>query len=95
MSFVRAPFAEMVVPGHPSHQTTSVALGHTGQHLYVSGVFIVVLELALVLENLLPILVVVVWLPASARGVGDRLVAAFSVTCILSGKDTSAGVVKH
>ncbi|GFS00484.1 hypothetical protein ElyMa_006400000, partial [Elysia marginata] len=57
---------------------------HTGQQLHVSGVFIILLEIVLVVENLFPILVVALWLPPPARGVGDRLVAAFSVTCILS-----------
>ncbi|CAG5129228.1 unnamed protein product [Candidula unifasciata] len=74
----------MGVQGQPSSQTNNLMQAHSGQQLHVSGVFIVILELALVVENLLPILVVVVWLPAPARGVSDRLVAAFSITCILS-----------
>ncbi|XP_005094761.1 uncharacterized protein LOC101845764 isoform X2 [Aplysia californica] len=57
---------------------------HPGQQLHVSGVFIIVLEVALVVENLMPVLVVILWLPARAKGVSDRLVAALSVTCILS-----------
>ncbi|CAL1526742.1 unnamed protein product [Lymnaea stagnalis] len=83
MSFLHLPMTDMLLSGE-SNQPSGLVLGHSGQQLHVSGVFIILLELALVLENLLPILVVVVWLPVKARGVGDRLVAAFSVTCILS-----------
>ncbi len=56
-----------------------------GQQLHVSGVFIIVLEVALVVENVLPVLVVLLWLPARARSVSDTLIVAFSITCILSG----------
>ncbi|RUS80903.1 hypothetical protein EGW08_011339 [Elysia chlorotica] len=69
----------------PRHgQGDGLATDHTGQQFHVSGVFIILLELVLVVENLFPILVVALWLPPTARGVGDRLVAAFSLTCILS-----------
>ncbi|KAK0070478.1 hypothetical protein Bpfe_000461 [Biomphalaria pfeifferi] len=64
-------------------QTVGLTADHqTGQQLHVSGVFIVLLELALILENLLPVYVVLLWLPN--RAVSDRLVAAFSIVCILS-----------
>ncbi|KAH9488036.1 hypothetical protein Btru_066751 [Bulinus truncatus] len=64
-------------------QTNGPSTGQqTGQQLHVSGVFIVLLETALALENLLPVCVVVLWMPW--RGVSDRLVAAFSIVCILS-----------
>ncbi|GFO17793.1 hypothetical protein PoB_004429800 [Plakobranchus ocellatus] len=67
-----------------SGEGDGLATGHSGQQLHVSGVFIIILEVVLVVENLFPILVVALWLPPTARGVGDRLVAAFSVTCIFS-----------
>ncbi|XP_059152508.1 uncharacterized protein LOC131938472 [Physella acuta] len=81
MSFLHVPMTDMLLSGE-SGQTSSLAPGHLGQQLHVSGVFIILLELALVVENLMPILVVLLWL--KSRGVGDRLIAAFSLTCILS-----------
>ncbi|KAK7009982.1 hypothetical protein BgiMline_001570, partial [Biomphalaria glabrata] len=84
MSFVHLPTPNMLSSGDfkLTHGQSAGHLEGQGQQIHVFGVFIILIELALTFENLLPILVCVLWLPS--QSIGDKQICVFSILCILS-----------
>lgn len=79
-----------------THQAGGSSASRPSNDLHVYGVITIVLEVCLLLENLLPVLVVIFWRRPRERTVSDKLIASLSAAYILSALvPTPLGLVSY